>query len=73
MESVELEKMVKLVEQCLERVKSCIIRKQESPTPATSSTSLSDPKQTTIPAINALSDLEISGEPIFPGFQSGGP
>ncbi|XP_039506416.1 VPS9 domain-containing protein 1-like [Pimephales promelas] len=70
MESVELEKMVKLVEQCLERVKSCIIRKQESPTPATSSTSLSDPKQTTIPAINALSDLEISEISNEPGLVS---
>ncbi|XP_067246269.1 VPS9 domain-containing protein 1 isoform X2 [Chanodichthys erythropterus] len=54
MESVELEKMVKLVEQCLERVKSCIIRKQECPTPATSSTPLPNPKQNTVPAINAI-------------------
>ncbi|KAL1256996.1 hypothetical protein QQF64_012541 [Cirrhinus molitorella] len=53
MESVELEKMVKLVEQCLERVKSCIIRKHESPTSIISSTSLSASQQTTIPAINA--------------------
>ncbi|XP_016309211.1 VPS9 domain-containing protein 1-like, partial [Sinocyclocheilus anshuiensis] len=53
MESVELEKMMKLVEQCLERVKSCIIRKPESPTPVISSTPLSASQQTTFPAINA--------------------
>ncbi|XP_077049632.1 VPS9 domain-containing protein 1 [Siphateles boraxobius] len=70
MELVELEKMVKLVEQCLERVKSCIIRKRESPTPATSSTSLSDLKQTTITAINTLSDLKISEMPNEPALVS---
>lgn len=61
MESVELEKMVKLVEQCLERVKSCIIRRQECPTPATSSTPLPNPKQTTVPAINAIGDYKMTG------------
>lgn len=47
MEFVELEKMVKLVEQCLERVKSCIIRKQKSPPAVTFSAPL-----TTVPGMN---------------------
>ncbi|XP_052387657.1 VPS9 domain-containing protein 1-like [Carassius gibelio] len=63
MESVELEKMVKLVEQCLERIKSCIIRKQESPTSVISSTPLSASQQTTIPAINVTARPKITETP----------
>lgn len=69
MESVELEKMVKLVEQCLERVKSCVIRKHESPTPIISSTSPSASQKTVIPAINATNHPKMTGEPLF--FYSG--
>ncbi|XP_021323317.1 VPS9 domain-containing protein 1 isoform X3 [Danio rerio] len=58
MEFVELEKMVKLVEQCLERVKSCIIRKQKSPPAVTSSASL-----TTVPAMNATSQPKMTETP----------
>ncbi|KTF94200.1 hypothetical protein cypCar_00001823 [Cyprinus carpio] len=61
MESVELEKMVKLVEQCLERVKSCIIRK--SPTTVISSTSLSASQQTAFPAINATNHSKMADTP----------
>ncbi|XP_042600207.1 VPS9 domain-containing protein 1-like isoform X2 [Cyprinus carpio] len=61
MESVELEKMVKLVEQCLERVKSCIIRK--SPTNVISSTSLSASQQTAFPAINATNHSKMADTP----------
>uniref|UniRef100_A0A672PQK4 VPS9 domain-containing protein 1-like n=1 Tax=Sinocyclocheilus grahami TaxID=75366 RepID=A0A672PQK4_SINGR len=63
MESVELEKMMKLVEQCLERVKSCIIRKPESPTPVISSTPLSASQQTTFPAINATNHPKMTDTP----------
>ncbi|XP_016125737.1 VPS9 domain-containing protein 1-like [Sinocyclocheilus grahami] len=63
MESVELEKMVKLVEQCLERIKSCIIRKRESPTPVISSTPLSASQQTTIPAINVTNHPKMTETP----------
>lgn len=69
MESVELEKMVKLVEQCLERVKSCIIRKHESPTPVISSTPLSASQQTTFPAINVTNHPKMTGEPLFSLFR----
>uniref|UniRef100_A0A8C2QAK0 VPS9 domain containing 1 n=1 Tax=Cyprinus carpio TaxID=7962 RepID=A0A8C2QAK0_CYPCA len=58
METVELEKMVKLVEQCLERIKSCIIRKRESPTSVISSTPLS-----AIPAINVTNHPKMTETP----------
>lgn len=42
MEAVEVEKMVKLAEQCLERVKSCIGKRNDAPDP--------DPSNATVPA-----------------------
>lgn len=69
MESVELEKMVKLVEQCLERIKSCIIRKHESPTPVISFPPLSASQQTAFPAINATNHPKLTGEPLFSLFK----
>ncbi|XP_073709780.1 VPS9 domain-containing protein 1 isoform X1 [Misgurnus anguillicaudatus] len=54
MVSVEVEKMVKLAEQCLERVKSCLDRRDELSAQASYSppNPLSSLKQTTGPAIN---------------------
>ncbi|XP_026143081.1 VPS9 domain-containing protein 1-like isoform X1 [Carassius auratus] len=63
MESVELEKMVKLVDQCLERVKSCIMRKHESPTAVISSSSLSSSQQTAFPAITAANNSKPTDTP----------
>lgn len=63
MEFVELEKMVKLVEQCLERVKSCIIRKQKSPPAVTFSAPL-----TTVPGMNVTTLPKMTGETLFSYF-----
>ncbi|XP_052008382.1 VPS9 domain-containing protein 1 [Xyrauchen texanus] len=57
LEPVEMEKMVKLVEQCLERVKSCIERKHKSPASVTSTpTPLTSLKQTTLPVVAVTND-----------------
>ncbi|KAI7802531.1 VPS9 domain-containing protein 1 isoform X2 [Triplophysa rosa] len=65
-ESVEVEKMVKLAEQCLERVKSCLDRRPEFPAPASSSTPTPQDKQTTIPAINVTNYPKITETPNEP-------
>ncbi|TRY85246.1 hypothetical protein DNTS_009282 [Danionella cerebrum] len=64
MELVELEKMVKLVEQCLERVKSCVINKQKSPPPITCSNPQSTLNQECSPAVSTKEPpkTEISNE-----------
>ncbi|KAA0715099.1 VPS9 domain-containing protein 1 5-day ovary-specific transcript 1 protein [Triplophysa tibetana] len=59
-DTVEVDKMVKLAEQCLERVKSCLDRSHEFPAPASSSTPTPQNKQTTIPAINVTNDPKIT-------------
>lgn len=62
---VEVEKMVKLAEQCLERVKSCLDRRHELSAPVSYSppNPLSSLEQTTGPAVNVKNDSRMTGEP----------